>query len=76
MIVGQNAKKEDLVMNVTKGKKLTNMRASSADQFIKMTPPLVMSLEQSLTYLAADELLEVTPLNLRLRKRDLSVANR
>jgi GTP-binding protein len=76
MIVGQNPKKEDLVMNVTKGKKLTNMRAASADQFIKMTPPLVMSLEQSLTFLAPDELLEVTPLNLRLRKRDLSFANR
>jgi GTP-binding protein len=74
MIVGLNSKKEDLVMNVTKGKKLTNMRAASADQFIKMTPPVIMSLEQCLTFLAPDELLEVTPLNLRLRKRDLKAA--
>lgn len=76
MIVGQNAKKEDIFMNVTKGKKLTNMRASSADATIRMTPPVKMSLEQCLTFLAPDELLEVTPLNLRLRKRDLSVAQR
>jgi GTP-binding protein len=71
MIVGQNAKREDIFMNVTKGKKLTNMRASSADIVIKLTPPVRMSLEQCLTFLAPDELLEVTPLNLRLRKKDL-----
>lgn len=76
MIVGQNAKKEDIVMNVTKGKKLTNMRASSADATVRMAPPVKLSLEQSLTFLAADELLEVTPLNLRLRKRDLAGASR
>jgi GTP-binding protein len=76
MIVGQNAKKEDIVMNVTKGKKLTNMRASAADATVKMAPAVKMSLEQCLTFLAADELLEVTPKNLRLRKRDLAAASR
>lgn len=76
MIVGLNAKKEDIVMNVTKGKKLTNMRASSADATVKMAPAVHMSLEQCLTFLAADELLEVTPLNLRLRKRNLAEAAR
>lgn len=76
MIVGQNAKKEDIVMNVVRGKKLTNMRASSADATVKMAPPVKMSLEQCLTFLAADELLEVTPLSLRLRKRDLKAASR
>ncbi|HYD35728.1 MAG TPA: translational GTPase TypA [Vitreimonas sp.] len=76
MIVGQNAKKEDLVMNVTRGKKLTNMRAASADATVRMTPPVKMSLEQMLTFLAPDELLEVTPESMRLRKRDLKVANR
>lgn len=75
MIVGQNAKREDIVMNAVKGKKLTNMRASSADATVRMAPAVKMSLEQLLTFLAPDELLEVTPLNLRLRKKDLSVAN-
>lgn len=75
MIVGQNAKKEDIVMNVVRGKKLTNMRASSADATVRMAPPVVMSLEQMLTFLAPDELLEVTPHFLRLRKKDLRVAN-
>ncbi len=73
MIVGMNTKKEDIVMNVTKGKKLTNVR-SAADILIRLTPPVKMSLEQCLTFLAADELLEVTPLSLRLRKRNLNVA--
>ena len=74
MIIGQNAKKEDIVMNVTKGKKMTNVRSATADIEIRMTPPLIMSLEQCLNFLAPDELLEVTPLHLRLRKRDLKKA--
>ncbi len=74
MIVGLNAKKEDIFMNVAKGKKLTNMRASAADATVKMAPPVHLSLEQCLTFLAPDELLEVTPLHLRIRKRDLKVA--
>ena len=72
MIVGQNTKKEDIVMNVTKGKKLTNVR-SAADVLVRLSPATQMSLEQCLTFLAADELLEVTPNHLRLRKRDLNV---
>ncbi|MDQ3008688.1 MAG: translational GTPase TypA [bacterium] len=72
MIVGLNGKKEDIVMNVTKGKKLTNVR-SAADVLIRLSPSIKMSLEQCLTFLAADELLEVTPLSLRMRKRDLNI---
>jgi GTP-binding protein len=71
MIVGENAKAEDIEINVNKTKKLTNMRASGSDDSIILTPPKVMSLEESLEYLAPDELLEVTPISLRLRKRIL-----
>ncbi len=69
MIVGLNAKDTDLVVNVCKGKKLTNMRASTSDIDIRLTPPTKLSLEQSLDFLADDELLEVTPKHTRLRKR-------
>jgi GTP-binding protein len=69
MVVGVNAKDNDLVVNVCKGKKLTNMRASTADIDVRLTPPLKLSLEQSLDFLADDELLEVTPKHVRLRKR-------
>jgi len=75
MIVGQNMKREDIVMNAVRGKKLTNMRASSADMTVRMAPAVKMSLEQCLNFLAPDELLEVTPKSLRLRKKDLSVAS-
>lgn len=73
MIVGQNGKQEDIVMNVVRGKKLTNVRAASADDIIKLSPPVQMSLEVLLTFLAPDELLEVTPQSLRLRKKNLRV---
>ena len=69
MIVGVNAKDNDLVVNVCKGKKLTNMRASTADIDVRLTPPIKQSLEQALDFLADDELLEVTPKHARLRKR-------
>jgi GTP-binding protein len=69
MVVGVNAKDNDLVVNVCKGKKLTNMRASTSDIDVRLTPPLKLSLEQSLDFLADDELLEVTPKHTRLRKR-------
>ncbi len=75
MIVGQNSKREDIVMNVTKGKQITNVRAASADMMIKLAPPLKMSLEQLLVFLAPDELLEVTPKSLRLRKKDLKAGS-
>ena len=71
MIVGQNSRYEDLPMNVCRGKKLTNMRAAAGDDMIKLAPRVKLSLEQCLVFLNDDELLEVTPHNLRLRKRNL-----
>ena len=70
-IVGQNAKNDDMTVNVCKRKQLTNMRASGSDESLRLTPHRVMSLEQCLEFLGDDELLEVTPKNLRLRKREL-----
>jgi len=68
-IVGENSRDNDLDVNITKEKKLTNMRASSADESIRLTPPRIMNLEQCLEWIREDELLEVTPKSLRLRKR-------
>jgi GTP-binding protein len=68
-IVGENSRDNDLDVNITKEKKLTNMRASTADESIKLTPPRIMNLEQCLEWIREDELLEVTPKSLRLRKR-------
>ncbi len=76
MIVGQNAKREDIVMNVVRGKQATNVRSANADIMVRISPPVKMSLEQCLNFLAPDELLEVTPQNLRLRKRNLAEAVR
>ncbi|MHB1390551.1 MAG: translational GTPase TypA [Thermoleophilia bacterium] len=76
MIAGLNSREGDLEMNVTKEKKLTNMRASGADDAIMLTPPTIMSLEQCLDFLEDDELLEVTPKSLRLRKKLLSKTDR
>jgi GTP-binding protein len=72
MIVGQHPRQGDLIVNVCRAKKLTNMRASTKDMGIQLTPPLKFSLEQALDFLADDELLEVTPAGWRLRKRLLS----
>jgi GTP-binding protein len=72
MIVGQNPRPTDLAVNVCRAKKLTNMRSSNADISVRLTPPILLSLEQSLDFLADDELLEVTPKALRLRKRFLT----
>ncbi|RIK42860.1 MAG: translational GTPase TypA [Chloroflexi bacterium] len=69
MIVGQHPRQNDLPVNVCRAKKLTNMRSSTADIMVRLTPPTILSLEQSLDFLADDELLEVTPKSLRLRKR-------
>jgi len=71
-IVGQNAKNEDLTVNVCKRKQLTNFRAAGSDDAIRLTPPTIMSMEQALEFIADDELLEITPQSLRLRKRELS----
>ena len=71
MIVGQCNRNEDMSVNVCKRKQLTNMRAAGSDEAIRLAPPKVLSLEQSMEYLADDELLEVTPKSLRMRKRIL-----
>lgn len=76
MIVGANNKDTDLVVNVCREKKLSNMRASGRDENVKLPPPLVMSLEECLEYIEDDELLEVTPTQLRLRKRSLTELER
>lgn len=67
-VVGESAKDKDIVINVTKSKKLTNMRASGADEKAKIVPPVVFSLEEALEYIKEDEYVEVTPHHLRLRK--------
>ena len=76
MVVGETPKQEDISVNVCKKKQLTNMRASGSDEALRLTPPRQMSLEQCLEFLADDELLEVTPKSLRLRKRLLDHAAR
>ncbi len=76
MIVGVNAKEQDIALNVCKGKKLTNMRSKASDGVLHLTPATIMSLEQCLDFLESDELLEVTPENLRLRKKHLSEIER
>ena len=72
MIIGENARVNDLDVNVTKEKKQTNMRASSADEAIRLIPPRKLGLEQAIEFINDDELVEVTPKNIRLRKRILA----
>jgi GTP-binding protein len=76
MIVGEHAKSGDLVVNVAKAKQLTNMRASSADKGIILAPPISFTLEEALEYIEDDELVEVTPKSIRLRKRLLNEKDR
>ena len=76
MVVGEHSRDNDLEINVLKGKQLTNVRASGTDEAVKLTPPRRMSLEEMMAYINEDELLEVTPNNLRLRKRYLSAIDR
>ncbi len=76
MVVGETQRPDDLTVNVCKKKHLTNMRSSNKDIEIRLTPPLVMSLDQAIEYLAEDELLEVTPINFRIRKRILDTEER
>ena len=71
-IVGENARAGDIVVNVCKKKHVTNMRASGSDDALRLTPPVVLSLEQCLEFIADDELVEVTPKNIRMRKRFLN----
>ena len=76
MIVGEHSRDNDLDINVLKGKQLTNMRASGTDEAVVLVPPRIMSLEEMMAYINEDELLEVTPLSLRLRKRFLDAKDR
>ena len=71
MIVGENSRSDDLTVNVCKEKHLTNTRASGSDDALKLVPPVTLSLEQSIEFIADDELVEVTPINIRLRKKIL-----
>jgi len=76
MIIGENSRQNDMDVNVTKEKKQTNMRASTADEAIRIVPPRLLSLEQSIEFINDDELVEVTPKTIRLRKRILSANQR
>jgi GTP-binding protein len=76
MIVGENARAEDLDVNATKEKKLTNMRSSTADELVRLIPPRPLSLDQALEFIREDECVEVTPLSVRLRKVELSAQRR
>lgn len=67
-VVGENSKEGDMVVNVTKSKKLTNMRASGSDDKVRIVPPIVFSLEEALEYIKEDEYVEITPNSMRLRK--------
>lgn len=75
-VVGLNTRREDMEINVCKAKHLTNMRSKSSDGVVQLTPPTILSLEQCLDFIENDELLEVTPQNLRLRKRELDPTKR
>jgi GTP-binding protein len=71
MIIGEHSRDNDLDVNVVREKKLTNMRASTADEAIRLAPPHLMNLEQAIEFIADDEMVEVTPKSLRLRKKIL-----
>jgi GTP-binding protein len=76
MIVGENARTADLDVNIVKEKKLTNMRASTADEAIRLVPPRLLNLEQAIEFVREDEMVEVTPQSIRLRKKILKANQR
>jgi GTP-binding protein len=76
MVVGENARDSDLNVNIVKEKKLTNMRASTADEAIRLVPPRILNLEQAIEFIREDELVEVTPSSIRLRKKILKANQR
>jgi GTP-binding protein len=76
MVIGENARASDMDVNVTKEKKQTNMRASSADEAIRLIPPRLLGLEQAIEFINDDELVEITPKGIRLRKRILAANQR
>ena len=71
-VIGENTRSNDIVLNINKTKHLTNVRASGSDEALKLTPPVILSLEQALEFIADDELVEVTPKTIRLRKKILN----
>lgn len=76
MIIGEHSRENDLVLNICRGKKLTNVRASGSDDALKLVPPRIFSLEQALEYIEDDELLEITPKSIRMRKKLLKEIDR
>jgi GTP-binding protein len=76
MVIGENAREKDLDVNIVKEKKLTNMRASTADEAIRLVPPRILNLEQAIEFVRDDELVEVTPASIRLRKKVLKANQR
>ena len=76
MIIGENSREIDLEVNPLKSKQLTNFRASGKDESIRLTPPRIMTLEEVISYIEDDELVEVTPKNIRLRKKLLDPNDR
>jgi GTP-binding protein len=76
MIIGERNRTEDLVINITREKKLTNMRSSTAETTVTLRPPRILSLDQSIGFIAEDELIEVTPHSIRLRKMELDAGKR
>ena len=76
MIIGEHSRDNDTVVNPCKAKKLSNMRATGSDDLILLAPPRVLSLEQAIEYVETDELVEVTPKSIRLRKKDLNADHR
>jgi GTP-binding protein len=76
MIVGENARPGDMNVNATKAKQLTNIRTHSHDDSLRLTPPRPITLESAIEFIAADELVEVTPSAIRLRKRVLAAGER
>jgi len=75
-VIGENAREKDLDVNIVKEKKLTNMRASTADEAIRLVPPRILNLEQAIEFVRDDELVEVTPASIRLRKKILKANQR
>jgi GTP-binding protein len=76
MIIGENSKENDLAVNVTKEKKLTNIRAAGADEALQLIPPRLLSLEQAIEFIREDELVEITPASVRVRKKILEAQKR
>ena len=76
MIIGENSRPGDLVVNITEGKKLTNMRASGSDAATNIAPKRLMTLEECMEYIQQDECIEVTPINIRMRKTLLDEEDR